>query len=70
MVSNLTILLTKTNAAQNEDAHSYHSVRGIYYLAVVFVGTIINLEPILRLLFPLTGQRKWCQILFINAYND
>ena len=35
------ILLTKTTAAQNEDALSYHKVRGLYFLAVVFVGSII-----------------------------
>ena len=38
--STLSILLTKTTAAQNEDALSYHSVRGLYFLAVVFVATI------------------------------
>ena len=31
-----TILLTKTTAAQNEVALSYHRVRGLYFLAVVF----------------------------------
>ena len=35
-----TILLTKTTAAQNGVALSYHSVRGIYFLAVVFAVTI------------------------------
>ena len=35
------ILLTKATAAQNEDALSYNSVRGLYYLAVVFVRSII-----------------------------
>ena len=34
------ILLTKTAAAQNEDALSYHRVRGLYFQAVVFVVTI------------------------------
>ena len=34
------ILLTKITAAQNEVAHSYHSVRGLYFLAVVFAATI------------------------------
>ena len=37
------ILLTKTTAAQNEVALSYHSVRGLYFLAVVFVATIVIL---------------------------
>ena len=35
------IPLTKTTAAQNEVALIYHSVRGLYFLAVVFVATII-----------------------------
>ena len=34
-----TILLTKTAAAQNEAALSYHKVRGLYFLAV-FVRSI------------------------------
>ena len=33
-------LLTKTTAAQNEDALSYPRVRGLYFQAVVFVATI------------------------------
>ena len=37
---NATILLTKTTAAQNEDALSYYRVRGLYFLAVVFVRSI------------------------------
>ena len=32
-----TILLTKTTAAQNEVALSYHKVRGLYFLAAVFM---------------------------------
>ena len=39
-----TIPLTKTTAAQNEVAISYHRVRGLYFLAVVFVATIIILK--------------------------
>ena len=35
------ILLTKTTAAQNDVALSCHNVRGLYFLAVVFVGTIV-----------------------------
>ena len=35
-----TILLTKTTAAQNEVALSYHKVRGLYFLGVVFVRSI------------------------------
>ena len=38
------ILLTKTTATQNEDALSYFRVRGLYYLAVVFVATIYHLR--------------------------
>ena len=34
------ILLTKTTAAQNEAALSYHRLRGLYFLAVVFVRRI------------------------------
>ena len=34
------ILLTKTPAAQNEVALSYHKVRGLYFLAVIFAMTI------------------------------
>ena len=32
--------LTKTTAAQNEDALSYHRVRGLYFQAVNFVATM------------------------------
>ena len=38
-----TILLTKTTAAQNEDALSNYRVRGLYFLAVVFVRSIYTL---------------------------
>ena len=34
------ILLTKTAAAQNDDALSYYTVRGLYFLAVVFVRSV------------------------------
>ena len=34
-------LLTKITAAQNEVALSYHKVRGLYFLAVIFAATII-----------------------------
>ena len=36
------ILLTKITAAQNEGALSYHRVRGLYFMAVVFAATIYN----------------------------
>ena len=35
-----TIVLTKTTAAQNEVALSYRRVRGLYFLAVVFMRSI------------------------------
>ena len=35
------ILLTKTTAAQNEVALSYQRVRGLYFVAVVFVRSVI-----------------------------
>ena len=34
------ILLTKTTTAQNEVALSYHPVRGLYFMAVIFATTI------------------------------
>ena len=37
---NQTILLTKTTAARNGAALSYPRVRGLYFLAVVFVAAI------------------------------
>ena len=39
------ILLTKTTAARNEVALSYHKVRGLYFLAVVFAVSIVILNP-------------------------
>ena len=37
---NVTIHLTKTTAAQNEVELGYRSVRGLYFLAIVFVRSI------------------------------
>ena len=37
------IPLTKTIAAQNEVALSYHRVRGQYFMAAVFATTIVLL---------------------------
>ena len=34
------ILLTRTTDAQNEVEHSYHIVRGLYFLVDIFVATI------------------------------
>ena len=39
--NNRNILLTKTTAARNEVALTYHKVRGLHFLAVVFVATIV-----------------------------
>ena len=36
------MLLTKIIAAQNEVAHSHHSVRGLYILAVIFAATVVT----------------------------
>ena len=36
----LLLLLTKTTAAQNDVALSYHILRGLYFLAVVFAATV------------------------------
>ena len=41
------ILLAKTAAARNAAALSYHSVRGLYFLAVVFAATIYVIDYIL-----------------------
>ena len=38
----LLLYLTKTTAAQNGVALSYHKVRGLYFQAVVFVRSIIS----------------------------
>ena len=43
-------LLTKATAAQNEVALSYHRVRGLYFLAVVFVATIYTIHVLFKLL--------------------
>ena len=40
MCVKITILLTKATAAQNEVALSYHGMRGLYFLAVVFAAAI------------------------------
>ena len=38
----ISILPTKTTAARNAVALSYHRVRGLYFLAVVFAATIVD----------------------------
>ena len=52
-----TILLVITTAAQNVDALSYHRLRGLYFLAVVFVTTIL-IQGILRCLQVYCTTRK------------
>ena len=42
LVQQINIFLTKTTAAKNEVALSYHRVRVLYFLAVVFAATIIS----------------------------
>ena len=37
------MLFTKMTAAQNVAAHSYHKVRGLYFLAVIFAAIILKL---------------------------
>ena len=36
----IAILLTKVNFTQNKVALSYHGVRGLYFLAVIFAATV------------------------------
>ena len=50
-IKNYIILLTKTTDAQNEVAPSYHIVRGLYFVAVVFVAAIVNLLKCNKSLF-------------------
>ena len=52
-----TILLTKTTAAQNEVAHSKHTMRGLYFQAVVFVRSIANLNYSAVLLYGIQLQK-------------
>ena len=58
------ILLTKTTAARNEVALSYHRVRGLYFPAVVFVPTIVLIYHKLC-----TYERSYICPLYI-AVND
>ena len=44
------VFLTKTTAARNEVTLSYHSVRGLYFLAVVFATTIV--EILVEMVYP------------------
>ena len=45
---NKNIVLRKTTAAQNEDALNYLRVRGLYFLAVVFVATIVYIGALVE----------------------
>ena len=38
-----TMLLTKITVVQNEVALSYHKVRGLYFLTVIFAATVVAL---------------------------
>ena len=61
----VTTILTKTTAAQNEDALSYHRVRGIYFLAVVLWAVYISyLISSLEVSLPLRGM-----LAFHYSYN-
>ena len=42
IIINISIFLTKITATQNEVALSYHRVRGLYFLAVVFEATVYH----------------------------
>ena len=62
------ILLTKTTAARNEVALSYHKVRGLYFLAVVFEATIdynfpqfVNVHYHCTLLLPYIFNKQICK---------
>ena len=42
------ILLTKTTVARSEVALSYHKVRGLYFLVVVFEASIFIVIPCIQ----------------------
>ena len=48
------IRLTKTTAPQNGVALSYRKVRGLYFLAVVFVSRIVTKNSIITIALPST----------------
>ena len=64
----LYILLTKTTAAKNEDALSYYKVRGLYFLAVVFVRSIV-LARAYTIRFELISCFLPCYIYLVNCDN-
>ena len=51
------ILLTKTTAAENEAALSYHRVRGLYFQAVVFVAIIDTAAKNIPLIYSIVIAR-------------
>ena len=70
------ILLTKTTAAQNGVALSCHKVRGLYFLAAVFVRSIVAFMSILPVLkhnhyieFSLFIIKSWPDAIIISI-ND
>ena len=61
------IRLTKTTAAQDDDAFSNYTMRGLYFLAVVFVTTIVNSKV---KNFNSKMQLKRCNtLMFIISFN-
>ena len=42
-ITDFTTLFTKITAAENEATLTYHKVRGLYFLAVIFAATIMHL---------------------------
>ena len=50
--------LTKTTAAQNEDALTYYRVHGLYFMAVVFEKSIISLKMNVLYNFRTDSNRK------------
>ena len=49
--------LTKTTAAQNEDALCYHRVRGLYFMAVVFVRSTVAEQ-----------KSTWCPFIIVKLH--
>ena len=63
-----TIVLMKITVTQNEVALSYHKVRGLYFVAVIFAATIIlsdayslnnAVSPLHHLQLPRSCFRRW-----------
>ena len=57
-------LLTKTTAAKQEDALSYHRVRGQHFVAVVFVRSIAIIIKTQNTDRNLIGNHRFISILF------